>query len=75
MLVIVFILSLCVNGVLLYLLKKEKDEHDKLKKENTQNLEHAVSLANELREEGTRKNQMRLKAEKAEAEVKKLRKS
>jgi len=74
MLLIVLILSLCLNGVLLYLLKREKDAHEKLKKEDTQNLEHAVDLANELHEEGIRKNAQCKRADKVEAEVKKLQK-
>lgn len=74
MLVIVFILSLCLNGVLLYLLKREKDAHEKLKKENRQNLESAVDLANANREQGIKMNEQCKRADKAEIEVKELKK-
>lgn len=74
MIVIVLILSLFLNSMVLFLLKQEKSEHKKLKKENMQNLEQAVSLANELHDEGLRKNQRRKEAEKALKEVKRLQK-
>lgn len=74
MIVIVLILSLFLNSMVLFLLKQEKSEHKKLKKENMQNLEQAVSLANELHEEGLRKNLQHKEAVKALREVKRLQK-
>lgn len=71
---VIFTCAFLLVGVLRLKIKDLRIQRDALNKECKQNLQSAVALANELHDEGLRKNEQRKRADKAEKEIKRLQK-